>query len=350
MSDNIILEAKQKYTPTPEDARIIAALSNHQDTMDLSDTKFCKEHLSITSTVWLRVKSGEYWQMVQDGSSVMAQLGLDLDRLQNWLDLRDRFANLKFVPTTESRAVFAAIEACLLKPTDDPERVVVYLAPTRGGKSALCKEITGKWKNARYVQSHEGWERSYFTCLKDLGVALGAFSSQPKKYLSKQAMEKKLIDSLAGRRMVLAIDEAEFFGRDSLNLIKYMLNSTNVVIVLCVIPEAYDEWQGSFPHESAQILARTHSIHSLEPISADTAAKFLRDVSLEQPKVCAQFAADAANDFGHFSCLGYIQKRLQSGAGPGDVAKLVNQYRKDKRKPDLVFAAGAAAEAKPSKH
>ncbi len=325
-----------KWQPSREDADIIEGLKRHQAELALTDTHFAREFLTCSGTVWTRIVTGEYWNMVGSGPRVMAERLQDLDRLERTRSFRARFENSKFIATTEARAVFASVEECLGKPLSDPVRMTVYLAPTRGGKTWLTMEATRKFR-AVPIQAREAWRRSYFTCLRDIATACGVISS--KGYFTSGEMERKLVDWCNARRVVLAIDEGEYFSAEALNLIKYLLNTSTVTILLCAIGTAYDAWQRRYPHEAAQILARTNAVIALEPITASAALRWFTQFKLEHAEECGQIAATFANEFGHFAMLQEIASRFEPGdkVTPGDVRAAGNARRLKWRLAQLSF-------------
>lgn len=316
----------KEYLLSDDDRHILDHLKSYQERLGKSDAKFAGDHLSYSGTVWARIVSGEYWSMVKSGRAVMVSLARDLDRLDRLCSFKERFSNRAFIHHTAAEAVFAAVDDCLQKPLADPARAIFYLAPTRGGKTWICSELVTRY-NAYFVQARERWTRSYFTCLRDIAISLDCFSR--KNHLTTADMERRLEDRLNSKRCVLAIDEGEFFAAESLNLIKYLLNSTTVVLLVCCIPEAYDRWQRRFAHEASQILARSEAVIRLEPITAKLAKKFLSHCKLEEPDACAQIAATFANVFGHFTMLQDIASRFKDGqaVAPSDIREAGNERR-----------------------
>jgi hypothetical protein len=328
---------KPKWQPSREDAEIIEGLKRHQAELGLSDEKFARENLTCSGTVWTRIVSGEYWGMISSGARIITERLQDLDRLERTRAFRAKFENSKFIATTEAKAVFASIEDCLAKPLSSPDRMTVYLAPTRGGKTWLTAEVVRRFR-AVPVQAREAWRRSYFTCLRDIAQACGVVAS--KGYFTTADMERRLVDWCNARRVVLAIDEGEFFSAEALNLIKFLLNSSTVTILLSAIGTAYDAWQRRYPHEGAQILARTNAVIALEPITATAALRWFASVKLEQPAECGEIAAVFANDFGHFAMLQAIASRFDPGerVTPSDIRAAGNDRRVKWRLPMLSFS------------
>lgn len=316
-----------KFTPSQDQLDLIQRVRNRQQSMEMSDGEFCKEHLPFTATVWGRILTGQYWYMVESGDRILAELAATEDGIERAQAMRERYGNPRFVNHTAAQAVWAAIDDCRSRPTSNPQRLVVYLAPTRGGKTWICFEAVKRY-GAKYVQTRERHAHSYYTFLRDLCCAFGCINS--KAFLSKAAMEEKLVARLSGTRHYLVFDEGEFFAAESLNLIKYLLNTTNVVVLLAAIPLAYERWSQRFPHESEQILARSEAVIELAPITGEQALVFLKHCKLEHREKCGEVAAAFANAFGHFQALAEMAARFEPGSqvGPSDIIKRGNDRRK----------------------
>lgn len=301
-------KTQSNWHPGPEEQAIVDALAKHQETLELSDEAFARDYLSYTVTVWGRVKKGEYWDMVADGSGVVDMLANDLSRLQRDLVLRGRFDGQMFARHKAFDALLKAVDACLRKPLANPDRLIVTLAPTGGGKSASCGQLV-KLRKAVMVEARRAWQRSYFSALKDLSKAVGV-KGVDECYAAAR-LEEKLLETLMSRRFVVAIDEGEFFSPDTLNLLKLCLNESPVVIVLAVIPEAYQAWNDSAKHEAWQIRRRTHAVVELEAISPEVAEQFFRHARPDGEAVAA--ACKLANAFGHFDTLDRLAREFPNG-------------------------------------
>jgi hypothetical protein len=301
---------KTSWTPGTEDLAVVDALAKHQAAMELSDGVFAREHLSYSEKTWLRIRKGEYWAMVQDGRKVIDDLSQDLGRLERLLAFRGRFAAVSYVRTTETAAVMAAVDACLRKPVRNPDRAVVFLAPTGGGKSALCGELV-RQAGARMVEARKSWLRSYFAATRDMAIACEV---SIKKCLMPDDMEEALLRRLNSFRQVIAIDEGEYFSPTTLSLLKLMLNKSPVVIVLCATPDAYESWNRKGGDEAWQFRRRTHAVIQCEPITPKLAAQFFRHVHLAPTDgACAAEAARFANTFGHYDTLTRLGLEFEEG-------------------------------------
>ena len=121
----------------------------------LSDTDFARRFLPFSSTTWSKLQSGTYG----GGYDTIAR------RLDDAVaDVEGRLPNIEsaaaarrtFRRTTLARAVLAALSAA--REGLDDRRVVVVLAPTGGGKTAIRDYLATR--NAVCVEGRQAWRSS----------------------------------------------------------------------------------------------------------------------------------------------------------------------------------------------
>ena len=213
-------------------------------------------------------------------------------------------------------AEFAAVDECRAKNLSDPDRLITFLADTGGGKTRLCGRLHEE-EGAIVVQAREAWKTSYFNCLRDFCDAVGI---DTRANSNKGSMELEIVAALNKRRHILAVDEAEFFGAQSLNLIKLILNSTPSVVILCAIPEAFARWNRANWHEARQIRRRTHVLIHQELIHPSEAARFLvASPAKAVAREAAPLLAAAANQFGRFDLCKRVATLLKDGSDTADL-------------------------------
>lgn len=303
------------YRLTDEDRRVIADLVAHQTQLGLTQSEFAKRYLSYSATVWGRVVSGEYFGMTKEPEKVIRTLTSDLRSLEETLIQEARYSALNFVRHPDAELVIRAIKECRGKLISNPDRVVMYVAPTGGGKSALCGYLRSE--GARLVEARESWLRSYFACVRDIANACGV---NPDNYYSPDTLEEQLMRILNSRRTTLVIDEGEFFSSRTLNLVKLVVNKSAAVVVICCMPEAYDRWSTRNWHEASQIKRRTHAMIRCAPCDIRTARMFLTGFDLDES--AARAAAGFARAFGMFDTLVQIRTELQ-GETTVDAATMI---------------------------
>lgn len=286
---------------TKEHQAVVDRLIELQQQLAKSDKIFCRDHLSYTDSTWNKIRNGQYWAAVKRPDDVLVQLTRDLRVLEREVAIASRFqGDRKFHEFDEFAAVLKSIRRCRAKGMHDPDRLVVFLADTGGGKSALCARILGQF-NAVVVEAREAWKKSYFNCVKDVAAALNLDIGGINMAAT---IEDMIAETLLKKRMVLAIDEAEFFGPQALNFIKQLLNRTPTVIVLCAIPSAFDKWNQWYKHEAAQLRRRTHIMIRQDRIQPKEAEVFLENLGLNgHRKEAGVLLAKAANNFGRFDII-----------------------------------------------
>lgn len=304
------------FVLSEEQRETIASLTAWQERLKKTDALFCRDHLSYKATVWYRIKTGEYWTLVKSPDAACEQLSRDLRRLEREQAIASRYGTGEIFPLDDFRAVLRAVDQARAKSIADPDRLIVFLADTGGGKSVLCGQLA-KEAGAKIVQAREGWLSSYFNCLRDFATAVGADTGSNA---SKGSMETDLLAFLAQKKTIIAVDEAEFFGAKSLNLLKLILNTTPTVIVICAMPEAYARWNRANWHEARQIRRRTHILIHQEAVHPNEASRFLSGGPAKGClKEAAVLVAGAANQFGRFDTVKRIAVALLDGPAEADL-------------------------------
>jgi hypothetical protein len=196
----------------------------------------------------------------------------------------------------------------------------------------LCNHLQAK-KNGRIVQVRAAWRRSEsgLVPLVDICRAVGVRVGKTPRVAK---MEDDLIKFCQSRNILLVFDEGEHFGKAALNLVKFLLNETSIVIVLCAVPGEYDKWFDFFPNEAEQVARRNHAVFETSVLSE-------KDVALFFP--AGQFADEAgalkrivteASTFGHFSLVRRVANRLAKlkGAEDSDVMQAITAARREMKR------------------
>ncbi len=286
----------KEFELTTEQTDIIESLAKYQTQLGMSDGEFTHSFLLFTATKWNKIKNGKYFQEVAVSESIFIEMKQALDKIQRQnarASVRNKHAFHEF---TNFKAVFNAIEECRDKTEN---RIIVYLAPTGGGKTALCRQIEAV--GGCVTEARQNWLTSYYSALLDVSDSVGIFTGHG---VSPRLLETKLIHRLCQNKRTLAIDEGEFFGKKVLNLWKLLDNKTPTVQVILAIPEAYRRWNTANSHEAKQLRRRTHAIITHEKISPTDAGVFLKPFNMNGSfEQAAVLASKAANQFGAYDFL-----------------------------------------------
>lgn len=292
---------------TPGQCDVLAQLNALKTQLGLSDAEFVRRYITISSTVWSRVNSGTYPAGV---ASVFVKLEGNLRQLRIQLAKNAKLTgSVAFHVFTQQQAASDAVTTCKMKPVDDPNRFVAYLAPTGGGKTALARQLKVE-HDGILVEGRESWRTSYNAALVTIGTAAGVPESELVKGV--RFAETALLKRLNSNRRVLIIDEGEYFGPRTINLVKLILNQTPTVVIVLAIPELFDRWQKAAWEEARQINRRAEAIVELELVTPEEVATFLatRVTLASDAKQVAGVIAKAANEFGHYDLVTRVVQQL----------------------------------------
>lgn len=284
--------------------QVILELDLLQKESKKSDQEFARDHMDYSASTWFRLKQGSY--TVQDMDKVEISLARNLRALQEELAMSRRGVSSVFYKLQHFEAALKAVKEC--RATKNENRLVVFLADTGGGKTTLCQQVRKDF-GAITVQARESWRKSYFAACSDIALAAGAKGA----WASEHQAENAMLSVLRARRQVLVIDEGEYFGPRTINLLKLILNETETVIVLCSIPDLYERWNRASWIESQQLKRRTHAVIQCDMIRPEDARKFTAALNFDG-SAGASLAAicRAANAFGKYDFLRRVVDELES--------------------------------------
>jgi hypothetical protein len=286
--------------------QIIGELSALQIEGGKSDQEFARDHLDYSSTVWFRLKQGTY--ETKDFEKITLQFSRNLRALREEIALSHKGVAAVFHKLKHFEAALKAVKEC--RTMKNENRLVVYLAETGGGKTTLCKQVR-KECNAITVQARESWRKSYFAACSDIAAAAGAKGA----WASEHQAEESMLKALLAKRQVLVIDEGEYFGPRTINLLKLILNETETVILLCSIPDLYERWNRASWIESQQLKRRTHAVIQCDMIRPDDVRKFASDIHFDNnATVSLAMISRAANAFGRYDFIRRVIEELDSSS------------------------------------
>ena len=318
-------ETVPNYTTGQRD--VLKQLRELQTQLGLSDAAFVREHLTLSSTVWSRLNSGTYQA---DATSAFVRLDGNLRQLRMHLAKNAKLTGgAVFHELTPQKAVVDAITTAKLKPATDPDRLIVFLGETGSGKTALARELK-VMHDGVLVEGRESWRDSYYAAVCDIAAAAGV--SEGELDPGKHAAEAALLRRLRAHRRVLIIDEGEYFGPRTANLLKLLLNQTETVIVLMAIPVLFRRWQEKAWAESVQLSRRSHAVIDAQLVDPKDVLKFIGRrfvVEGDLNKFCA-IVAKAANAFGRYDTVVRILDELapEECVTPEDAEQAVRNMKR----------------------
>jgi hypothetical protein len=330
-----------KWTPSDNDRHVLEALKAEQD-KEASATEFVRFYLPFGPAKWSKILNAidpesktSYFDEIKSPEAELARLRVTLDGIPLARARRERVELKGVMELKQFRAIGVAVEEAKAEP--GPERLIKYLAPTGGGKTMLCNYLSKRF-DARIVEVRESWRRSYFTVLEDISSAIGCRIGAMNRPAS---LEDKLVEACSASAIVLAMDEAEFFGHSALNGIKLLLNKTRLVPVICAIEEAHAKWNGYFPLESAQLDRRTHAVVRLKELDPDDVKLFFTASAFKDQDKAIALITEKASRFGHYSLIKRVAIHLHTlhNVGMGSVEKAINSALEEMNRLPVEAAA-----------
>jgi hypothetical protein len=322
---------KKKWQPNEDQRAILTALLE-ESKKEKTVVDFAKKFLPFGRSLFDQImdaldeKNAEsYFDKISEERrlTLMAELENILEEIPGKRIQLSRIHETKILVTSKIAAIETAVRECAVKP--GPERIVLCPAPTGGGKTMTCNYLADK-VSARLVEVRSAWRRSAtgYVPLIDICKAVGVRTGKAPNFVK---MQDDLVKFCNDRRIVLCFDEGEHFGKESLNLLKFLLNKTTIVIVLFVVPGEYDKWSDYFPNESGQIARRIHAIVETSVLSPkDVALFFPKDQFADAAEALALIAREASR-FGHFSLVKRVASALEgvTRAEDSDVRKAIEK-------------------------
>lgn len=288
----------------------VKGLVAHQARLAESDAAFTRRYLDISSSTWSLIKSGKYADMVQDIEPTLLKCAASLAILDDEAErLTLRSDSTKILRFVHVQAALNAVTGCLGQPQN---RLVVFLAPTGGGKTTLTRALTEKYKaNHVHAEATEAWRKSYFAAGVNLCRAIGYTEQYPvTQGATKVEADLQNFFSVQGR--ILSIDEGHYCGPAALNLIKFILNRTTARVVLLAIPELWERMEKAAYKEVEQLRRRTAAKIVLKQIKLNEARQFLQerlpgfDTLNGEREEITKLCCEAANTFGLWDTLDRI--------------------------------------------
>jgi hypothetical protein len=291
------------YTEGQRD--VLRQLCALRDELGLSDGEFVRKHLTLSSTTWSRINNGTYAADV-DSAFIKLELNLRQLRVERAQTTRTTGGAAWYSIITQ-QSVINAVSQAKLKPVGDPDRAVFFLAPTGGGKTATARQLK-VMHDGILVEARESWRDSYYAALCDVGLAAGI--SEDELGTGKHSAEQAVLKKLRANRRVLIIDEGEYFGARTINLLKLILNQTETVIVVMTIPVLFTRWQARSWVESEQLNRRAHAVVVAGPVLPDDVKLFFAGAGLTGASDACATVAKAANEFGSYDTVREIVGEL----------------------------------------
>jgi hypothetical protein len=293
---------------------VIIRLAELQGTQ--SDRAFAKRWLTISETTWFRVKAGSY--SASDHTRVIDKLSADLARLEDHLVIAAG-ADPEVLPMQHIALGLAATRCAFGQPRN---RLVIILGETGGGKTSVAQAIHEEFPGAcAGVQASEPWRTSYMAALQSIADAAG-IGRLPQ---SARIAENQLIAYLTKNPRLIVIDEGNYFGPATLNLVKLILNVTKSTVVILALPEFWERLVCAHRQEAQQLRNRTAAKVTLSTVDAAGVRVLMHAhlnsqwSSMDTTEITAATAkiVREGNTFGLWNTVVSIGKEIKAEAGDG---------------------------------
>lgn len=303
------------WKPSEADREVLLGLKAEQDKAG-SQAAFCREFLPFSEGKWSRIiavvgnngdggNASSYFDSIDHPDRLMAELRSLLEEIRVQSAMAESRKAIDIVRLKKHEAVMKAVRECKGKLTS--ERMVVNLAPTGGGKTILCQRLQDEL-GGRVIEARPTWRKKYSVFLGDVCRGVGC---RLDGETDPAEMELKLITFAKGRQILLVLDEAEYFGAETINGVKLLLNKTRFVIVLNAIAAAYDRWNRYYPVEAEQLARRTHARFELTAVEeADVSLFFPNKKQFDEREAALAMICGEASKFGHYSLVRRVADRL----------------------------------------
>jgi len=311
-----------------EAKRLIARLAELKTKIEeitgeaLSDKKFTQRYTPyISESQWSGLKNGTYyegklWIKEQDLRDAIGDIESRLDSIRESSDYSHKVLDTTF---------FRAIKNLVRRAKDDPEdrRIIVSLAPTGYGKTAVAKYLISK--GAYYVEGTQSWKSSYRSFCADVAKAINKKVSPGAK---QDKCEEAMIDAAKSKDFgTLVIDEANTLSGACANGIKEIVNRTNFTVVLLAIPEFWDKFLEGNAGEVRQVVNRCQRVIRQERITTDDVRLFLKSRKL--PEAFAGKISGEADKFGGFRTVISIMNEIAEDPTEEGLDKSLERHRKN---------------------
>jgi hypothetical protein len=286
---------------------VVSALQEKRDELGLTDAAFHRRYLPRAYSTWHRVQHDCYT------GNTSAVIKAYEQALQTFENIR------VFAPSIESDEPFymmpvfeSVVEAVnRAHARTDENRLVVFLAPTGGGKDAMCRHLA-QTHNAKIVEGRESWRKSYFASCTDVCNALGLKGP----WRSSREVEFDMLAKLNGHNYTIVANEGNSFGPHTFNMFKLILNQTSAVVVVCAIPGLFNRMRLKSWHESDQFIRRAVAVISAPEIDPENVLPFMDQLNFGNCRdICAELITVAANTFGRFNMVKRIIENLRDEHG-----------------------------------
>jgi chromosomal replication initiation ATPase DnaA len=270
---------------------------------DVGETEFAQRLLPFSGATYRALLDESYSGDIGQMETRCRQAIVDVER---FLELRSSMRTRDLVKTQTVLACMEAMERARAN-TASQNRLVLYLAPTGGGKSELCSAICRRFKAVR-LQGRETWRMSYSAFCSDVVRATGDREFQG----SARQAEDEMLRVLRQRTYALAIDECNTLGPAAANAIKLILNETPTFVFVSAIPVFWDRLRSRAWSEASQLIRRCVLVVRHEVLTVEDVRPFLRACMTDKDALqhACKTVAGSGSLFGMYDVVVRVCDRL----------------------------------------
>ncbi len=301
-------ESLAPFTNYTADHRLaIAQLIATQQQLGMNDTEFCAG-ADLDATTWSRLRKGIYITRQGPGKQIVAlkrhsknlcvRKQMNDNRASLGLDTRD------FIRFADYDAVLAAVNSAIATAERGGEnKLVIYVAPSGGGKTRAALQLTREGFKARMVTARPSWSRSYFPAL----LAIARCLDMGDDYRVAHHVERDVLKAMEPRseRGVLIINEFEMVCKPMQDFLRSILNETSWAILILITPEGYRKLLRRGGGGIEQLMRRCEAVIESSEVTGPQVQAFFEQHWPLTPelKTAALEVAQEAQRFGGFDCI-----------------------------------------------
>lgn len=245
---------------TPEQLALYAPvlqLTHLQRSRGLPDADFARVlKFDYTGSVWAKIKAGSFNGSMKKAISAVKR-ALSIARTGRVIEASGGIVMFDHVLDAEA-AVNIGLAA------QDEHRLVFIVGSSGSGKSATLKCLHQKF-GGDFMNAHPDWKKSYMSAVTEFAEGLGLCSD----FRSVRAAQRAIMDSLKARPRFIAVDEANYFNRDGLDLMKAIANETQCALALGMLPSDLRRMNAEHNHEMRQVIRRAVAIIQLPQVDSE---------------------------------------------------------------------------------
>ncbi len=315
------LELQEQITRIATQQQTLKALA--VDGKNWSDKDLTAHHSDIAK-IWPSLRAGLYPWPSQTKTRTKWRTQLDaLEQHSKTELLRHESALAKklrllssatFIKFSEYDSIVKAIDVAKGKVAErSEERLVVFKARTRGGKTWLADQLVEEDRINWRVEATPSWSSSYKAMLLAL---CEMFSILHTRKMGADQLESLLIGHIKTLSGVALFEEVQDLCHKSQEFIKLLLNKSSLVVCIFVTNEAHEEMLAHGGNHLAQLLARAETTITASKITHEHVREFDKELWKKADSVKQlDRIAEAANRLGAFSAVRRITANVRALLG-----------------------------------